>query len=73
MTWFSEDCALSTLSSASRILLQRPPGLVPVLFRFVQCAAGVEVMFNGNSNRPGRGAHLSKGLECLQGGPVRRG
>ena len=54
-------------------LLQRPPGLVPVRFRVLQSAAGVGVVLNGDSNRPGRGTLVGKGLERLQVGPVRRG
>ena len=52
-------------------LCQGAAGLVPVRFRFLQCAAGVGVAFNGDVDRPGRGALPGKGLERLQGGPGR--
>ena len=54
-------------------LLQRPPGLVPVRFRFLQCAASVGVVLDGDADGPGRGALPGKGLERFQGGPVRQG
>ena len=73
MTWFNEDCALFTLSSASRICSSARRAWVPVRFRVLQCAAGVGVVLNGDSNRPGRGTLVGKGLERLQVGPVRRG
>ena len=52
-------------------LLQRAPGLLR--FRVLQWTAGVGVVFDGDTDGLDRGALPGKGLECLQGGPIRRG
>ena len=71
MTWFSEDCALSTSSSASKssCSTRRAWSRSASAFSNVRQVCGVA--FNGDVNRPGRGALPGKGLERLQGGPVR--
>ena len=43
-------------------LLQRPPSLVPVRFRVLQCATGVGVVLDGDADGPGRGAFRSSGV-----------
>ena len=73
MSWLNEDCALFTLSSASRICCSVCRAWSRSACACLQCAAGVGVVLDGDADGPGRGALPGKGLERRQGGPVRRG